>query len=179
MKKLVFLFVLLFSGCAAMTPGGISVKKSDFDGSTEVVMTPAYVCKEGTFGSCMIKLGLHRTSRMPADDVVMTVMIGSLEHFSADDGVQFNIDGEIVTLSSPDREVKFEVNSNTAYIDTWAYRTYIVKKDFIKKLLDGTRVAMKVSTNKGYYEGVFSSDKPTTAKGPFGDFLQKAFEVKI
>jgi len=177
MRALILFVIFFISGCIS-TFGDIHTTRSDFDGSTEISMIPAPVCKDGTFGTCFVKFGLYRSSRMPTDMVVLKIMIGSIESFTTSDPVQFNIDGDIVALNSPDPATMFDL-SEGGYESSWSYKTFIVDKSFLKRLIEGTRVALKVTTSKGYYEGVFSSDKMTTARPAFKQFYRQVFELNI
>jgi hypothetical protein len=186
----ILLLSLCVYGCVAI-PGGIRTATSDFDGAKEVSMEPAWVCKEGTFGSCAIKFGLHWRSTMPKDRVVLVAMASGINAFSSGPSLHFNIDGTFVAFTSMDELTDFQVMGGTyirgvatpgGYVPgwyipptNWSSQRYLVDKTFLEAILKAQRVAVRVDLRTGYVEGLFSKDDPTTARPGVRDFYKEVF----
>ena len=186
----VLLLSLFLYGCVTM-PGGIRTNVSEFDGSNEIVMEPAWVCKESTFGDCHIKLGLYWRSTMPQDKLILVAMTDGINAFSNGKSLYFNIDGEFVSFDSIDTLTEYDISEGTymkgfiasgtyvpgIYIPpvNWSSQRYIVDKYFMEKILKAQRVAVRLDLRRGYVEGVFSKDDPMLARPAFRDFFNKVF----
>ena len=167
------------SGLAGVEwPGNIKENVSKFDNSTELTMEPAWVRDEskGIMDTTnAFKLGLFKSSKMQSDDVIMTVIIDGAHAFSQNTSLQINIDGEITSLVSIDTLTEFE---HIGYINIESSKRYLVKKDLIKKMIDGKSVWIKISLLKTYLEGNFSTDNMTSARPAFKKFYFKVWEEK-
>ena len=176
-----FLAALFFMGCAHRfpAPGDITVVKSEFDGTVEVSMEPARVCLPGA-SVCTIKLDLMHNSKMKPDQAMMRVLVMGLEQFAPGEAVKFNIDGEIVGLTSIDTNSTHDERPGMAGSDDyWTSQRYMVDKQFIEKLLNGKRVVVRVDLQKSFAEGIFSDDKPHRARNAFRQFYKQVFSASI
>ena len=177
MKKTVLLFMLvLMVGCAGMPgmPGSIEEQVSQFDGSREIKMRPAWVGRNPS----IIKFGLHRTSKMPENEIALTVLIKGANLISRGESLQFNIDGEVVSMTSVDDFTDIETTSGHSDIvlaSNWSSKRYVITKEFIDKLLAANRVAVKVELSKSYAEGLFSDDFPVAARPAFREFRKRVY----
>ena len=99
-RLLSFVFLFFVIGCASM-PGSISESVSGFDKTTEITMEPAGVFRSYS-ESYIIKLGLYKTSKMDENNAVLEVFVEGAYNFADKDSVQFNIDGEVISLTSSD-----------------------------------------------------------------------------
>ena len=157
--KMIILVVaaLIASGCAiGGLPGETTQKVSEFDNAKEIHMQPAWVADR-------INLGFYRTSKMEPDKAVMIVEVASYGNvvtpvFAAGKSLHFKIDGNIYSFesdgSSYKKEQRFSEFTKSYYtLDTQEYAT---KRDFLKALMMGKRVVIKVDlVGNKYEEGVF------------------------
>jgi hypothetical protein len=155
--KLVLLALTLV-GCANM-PGAVKQYESKTDGAKHIYMEPGWV------GSKM-KVGLHRTSDMPKGEVNMIVAV----YLNAPDpknGLTINIDGEKTTFSAIDQ--LSDVDENHFF-----HKRYTVKEDFLRKMVAGKSVWMRVNhIGQTYSEGEFSRTGISTGKDGFVKFLNE------
>ncbi len=187
---LTFIVMLLLSGCVS-TPGYINTRVSEFDGSTEYSMTPAWVCKENIFDGCSIKLGLHRTSKMPPDQLILVVQVDGIRNILGKDSLKFNIDGTIVAFTAIDFNTEIKTNpgiyqpgfaTRKTYVpgyyippSDWSSIRYIIDKEFLKTILNANKVAVRVELPTSYLEGIFSKDGATLARPAFKEFYDQAY----
>lgn len=168
-SRISLLAIFVFAGCVT-TPGDIRTYISEFDGAKEIVMEPAWVCKEGTFGTCLIKFGLMKRSTMPQDEVILVAMVKDIQSFKTGESLHFNIDGDIVSFASIDTTTEFEITEGiylpgvttpTGYSgvyfppEGWSSKRYLIDKNFLEKILKAERVAVRIDLRKGYVEGIF------------------------
>lgn len=179
MKKILALVLCLgLAGCATL-PGSISERVSGFDKTKEIRMEPAWV--GNSFKDDPIGLGLYKTSKMDSDKAILVAGVKGAYNFSPKESLQFNIDGNIVTLESIDTMTNIElregVYNSVAYIraSNWSSKRYEVTKDLIKKLIDGKEVWVKVNLSQEYFESKFSVDVPMGARPAFRKFYNKAW----
>ena len=154
-------------------PGNITKSRSEFDGTERIIMTPAFLCNEGMFGPCLNKLGLLRSSNMAPGEVYISVEVTGTTAIYWDNSLQFNIDGEKTSLSSFDTTTRFGFDNQTR--TAFSARSYKTDKQFIERLLAGRRVAVRIVTQSGVTEGVFSQDIATSARPAFREFYNLAF----
>lgn len=152
---------LTLSSCATM-PGGVRVEESKVDGTREISLEPGWLYNS------QIKVGLHQNTKMKPDEVLMEIQLSSAEGIEQKDSLVINIDGDIKKFSAADSKTHF-----TTYADNvWSSRRYMVDVAFVKKMLEGKSVWMKVNTRGPVYiEGEFSKGGFTTAKDGFPKFL--------
>lgn len=169
--------LLLFGilNCASMPgmPGHIKESTSKFDNSKQMVMEPAWV------GSDPIKFGLFKNSNMPKDIVVLDVIVKGVESFATGKSLHFNIDGQFYSFGSIDEMTDYEVDPGwvsgyqSVPTTSWSSKRYIIKTDFLNQMINGEKVMVKVSLEKKFIEGEFSSDVPTSARPAFRTFYEK------
>ncbi|MBU0633611.1 MAG: hypothetical protein KKB82_03760 [Candidatus Omnitrophica bacterium] len=179
MKKIVLILgILVLAGCATL-PGSITENVTGFDKTKEIVMKEAWV---GNVAN--IALGLYWTSKMDRDKVILVAMVQGAYIFADKDSLQFNIDDNIFTFNSIDTMTNIEtregVYNSVAYIpsENCSTKRYEMTKDFIKKLLDGKDVWVKVNLSQDYVESKFSVDVPMGARNGFRKFYNKVWEIK-
>ena len=178
---LLCLLSFILVGCAALgMPGAISERVSGFDNTTEISMEPAWLIG----GSGAIKLGLYKTSKMNEYQVVLVAVVMGTYNFGNKDSLQFNIDGETLSLDSTDLLTNIETKegsyNSAAYLPAYneSSKRYWVKKDFIKRLLDAKKVWVKVNLSSDYVDGEFSKDSPGAARPAFRKFFEKVWGNK-
>lgn len=167
--------LLLLFGCAAMPgmPGHIIESKSNFDNTKQITMEPAWLYDS------QIKLGLTKTSNMPDSIIVLDAVVKGTYNFSQGKSLHFNIDGRIKSFESIDLLTDINTSSglynSVAYIPpaNWSSKRYLITKKFLKQLIHGKKVWVKINLSKVFVEGEFSSDAPTTARPAFRSFLYK------
>lgn len=169
MKHLLLMFALLaLSSCATM-PGGVRVSESKVDGAQEVSLEPGWLYNS------QIKVGLHHSSKMKPNEVLMEIQLSSAEGIESKDSLVVNIDGEIRKFSAADSKTNFQTYAD----NVWSSRQYLVDVDYVKKMLAGKSVWMKVNTRGPVYlEGEFSKGGFTTAKDGFPKFLAEVEKRK-
>jgi hypothetical protein len=102
MKVIVLTIMLIaLTSCMASMPNHIKQEKSSFDGSTQYIMEPGFIYESADFTSWgSFKLGLSWQSQAP-DIIVVTALIpNKIINISSKNGLQFNVDGEIVVFNS-------------------------------------------------------------------------------
>ncbi len=155
--KWIVLLTFFVTGCASMGgPGSIKTYDSKADGIKHYSVEPGWV---GPF-----KVGLHKTSDMPTEDVYLDVATRS----NAPDptnGLTINIDGDKKTFSSVDM---------ISDIDQYSFfhKRYKIDMATLRRMVSGKSVWIKVShVGQTYSEGEFSKTGFTTAKDGFMKFL--------
>lgn len=165
MRVLVVVLFTLLTSCITL-PAQITTYESKTDNEKHVQMEPAFLV-----GSWTIKLALHKVSSMPEDSVTLTVLLNT--HAPATkDGLVINIDGKKSTFSSID---------DISDIDQHGFfrKRYLMKMSYIREMVAGKSVWMKISTvGQTYAEGEFSKDQASTAKRGFINFLAQIDGVK-
>jgi hypothetical protein len=179
MKKiLVLLLCLGLVGCATL-PGSISERVSGFDKTKEIVMEPAWAGNSLSDG--LIKLGLYKTSRMDPDKVILTAVVLGAHNFSAEESLQFNINGEFVSFESIDPMTNIELEPgvyNSVYSSpatNLSSKRYEVTKDFIKELIEAKDVWVRINLSQDYVEAKFSVSVPMGARTSFRKFYSKVW----
>lgn len=165
--------LILATSCAPGMPGYISETVSEFDGTKEIKMEPAWI-----YG-VELKLGLFKNSKMKPNEVILTAVVKGAYNIDEGKSLQFNVDGKIYKFASIDSLTNIDTTSgfygNGVYLpaSNWSSKDYIVTKSFIKELIEAQRAIVKIELDKEYIEGNFSSDAPTTARPPFSKFYKK------
>ena len=178
MKKIalsIFILCFIFVGAAnAAMPGSVHTHTSEFDGTNEYTMTPGFVkTGKGMFGGQHIKLGLHRTSKMPEGEIVLTASIKGIKNITSGESLHFNIDGEFVGFTSNDVLTDRETVPGVQGIvkaQNWSNKRYVITQDLLKRLITAEKVLIKVSFGKEYIVGTFTTDKMSSAYRGFKKF---------
>lgn len=175
MKYFLTLIISAFlSGCLATMPNSVSETKSTFDGTTQYKMEPGFIYENASFGSWgAFKLGLFWDTKM-ADNILVKAQINNnIVNIVSDEGLQFNIDGELIKLSSTDVTTDFESDIVNGVVYKNSSKNFIANKALINKLLSSKSAKVKLVTRKGFLEGDFKADKPSAAIRGFRDFMKK------
>ena len=171
----VLIIVVILYGCFATPgmPGYISESVSNFDGSRQINMEPAWLYNSP------IKLALFKNTKMPDTTIVLIAMVKGAHNFVGGQSLHFNIDDNIESLSAIDDFTDIETESgfygSGIYIpaSNWSSKRYLVTKDFVNHLISGSDVWIKIELTKEFVEGRFSSDALTTARPAFREFYEK------
>lgn len=178
MKKVLLVLIgFMLAGCASMgMPGSISERVSGFDNTKEIVMEPAGVFRSFT-EAYLIKLGLYKTSKMNENDAVLVVLVKGAHSFADKESLQFNIDGEMVSLESIDLLTDIETKEGSEYFSVYneSSKRYTISKDLIQMLINAKSVWVKVNLSKDYLEGEFSKDSIASARPAFRKFYTKVW----
>jgi hypothetical protein len=170
---------LLLQGCASTpgSPGYVSTSKSEFDGSEQVTMKPAWIY------SSPIKLGLYWNTNMPDSTFKLVTIVKGTHSFASGKSLKFNVDGEIVALKSVDQMTDYETSSGWSGIgvdiapSNWSSKSYAVERSFARKLVESEEVMIRVVLEDSRVEGEFSTDAPTTARPAFEKFLSEVKKI--
>lgn len=172
MKALIVSFaVLLLVGCSSVPgmPGYISESISTYDDSTQYRMEPAFVYRsDSSLDGYAFSMGLYWSSKSP-DSFLMEVRVNSWSAFITGESLFVNIDGEEKAFHSNAVDTDFEYDGPSKY----ASYDYLVKSSFLKRMLSGDSVKIKVITKDGYVDGLFTNDSHSSAINAFKDFVQK------
>jgi hypothetical protein len=179
MKVIIMMLGLLISSCGLAVSGQTTKTPSQFDGATEFRMDPAWACS-----MCQIKIGVYRTTRMAPKAAVMTVQLASTgfvanPEFASGKSLFFMVDDKIYSFESKGSIDKKQSSSRDGKVtrqtsvDTQEYDT---TKDFLKTLINGKRVVVKVKLVGGeYLDGIFPDLGLATIRSGLADFYQQAF----
>ena len=168
------LLCLVLAGCVTL-PGAITERVSGFDKTKEIIMKPAQVNDGFLNLNTVILLGLYRTSKMAEDEATLEAIVLGAYNFSNKESLQFNIDGEKVYLESMDLLTNIETVTGGTYAQNESSKRYLVKKDFIKRLIDGKGVWVRVNLARDYVEGKFSVDGMAAVRPAFRNFYKKVW----
>lgn len=164
----------ILSGCVTGMPNQVSTATSSFDGSTEISLEPGFVYEnknlmsQGTF-----MLGLHWSSSEKDFVFIKAEKPGRIVSLAKEDGLQFNIDGEIIKLSSPQALTNTDVSRYYSQFFTQSARGYLAKVELLRRIVNAKDVKVKLVTAEGYYEGDLLTDKPGSAITGFREFIAK------
>jgi hypothetical protein len=178
----VLLLMFLVVGCSSMPgmPGYIEVRKSSFDGSTQLSMEPAFVFRNNDgFSGSDLHLSLLWRSAMNDNDVVLIAQVSGAKSIARGDSLHFNIDGQIESLKSIDELTSIEYEPgvySAVYIpgQNISSKRYVVTKEFIDKILYSSSVKVKLDLSKSFVEGIFTDTTTSSAYSAFNDFVKKA-----
>ncbi len=175
MKRLLLAagFSLFLWGCLGLPPlpGDVSVKTSAFDQSQGVYMEPAWVSSsEGFTVSSVIKFGLYKSSKMPKDEVVLTVFVYGPYAFAPGESLRFNVDGAMVNLTPIDTYTDIDWKQ---YEGLYTWKRYLITTAFLARLIDAERVVVRVDLLKTFVEGFFSKDGANLARPGFRKFREE------
>lgn len=168
------LMAVLLSGCVMGPgfPGYISESRSAFDQSTQYRMEPANVNPVGGGLYVPFNLGLVWTSGRPYELGVIAQMT-EYRNLVAEEGLQFNIDGRIVKVSSSQPLTRLRSEGSGAVSYPTSTRIYDAPRELLDNLMKAQRVVVRLHTLDGYLEGVFTEDTPTSAIRGFREFQKK------
>ena len=163
---------LLLAACAA--PGHIKETVSPADQVRTVSMLPAYVYAEGKIGEGKLRIGLAWSSREPGQMLITAETWGEPVTIPDQASLTFAIDGATVSLSGdPAAPTQQRVESSQYGFITWSSRTYRTDRAFIERIVNAGRVVVRLETDKGGFDGLFSQDRRGSARPAFRKFLNK------
>jgi hypothetical protein len=171
--------VTVLSGCMPSMPNNIRESSSKFDGSHEYRMSPGFIYESAdTFSGAQLSLGLHWSSANKELVTIFAEIQGEIINIHSSEGLQFNVDGEYIKLSSNQVTTDFESSVSNGLVAKASSKPFTVKRDVLDKILSGEKVFVKLITNAGYVEGEFTADKPSAAIRGFREFSQKIAATK-
>lgn len=169
----IIIIELLLTSCLATMPNTISEIKSSFDGKTQYEMQPGFIYSDASFGSWgSFKLGLL-WNKPDKNITIKAVIPNKIVNISHKDGLQFNIDGQIIKLSSPDIVTDFYSDIVSGVIYKGSSISFVAEKSIVVRLLSAKTVKVRLVTRSGLMESDFKADKPSAAIRGFRDFSEK------
>lgn len=159
------------------SPGNVSTSKSEFDGSQQVTMEPAWIY------SSPIKLGLYWNTNMPDSTFKLVTIVKGTHSFASGESLKFNVDGEIAGFKSVDEMTDYETSRGWSGIgvniapSNWSEKSYAVKRRFVGELIEAEEAMVRVVLEDSRVEGEFSTDAPTTARPAFEKFLSEVEKI--
>ncbi len=151
MKTLKLLPTLLLIASCTSIPGNVKTVKSDFDGSTYHASHGGYV-KMSSALSPGLRLGFRWVDKSP-DIMIFEIYYPALVNFVESDGLLFNIDGKITSLSSPTMAASHEVTFTTNLAWQKSKRAYVGTVDLARRIASAKLVKIKAITYTGAIEG--------------------------
>lgn len=164
---------LLVAGCASL-PGGIQTNVSDFDGSREVYMEPAPLPTQGAMVTYIL-LGAHWTSEEPETVYLIARTTRDYTRIEAEDGLEFNIDGEVVSLDSDAALTELEGDRIQGVTHRQSTRPFTATLELVETLADseGVRVRMRVGQGEYYEARLETEGMSAGAYNSLNEFLEE------
>lgn len=161
----------------ASMPNHISTEIMGFDGAKVIRMEPGWVYTDNSFGSWgQFQLGLTHNSTKHDIVFMKAVVLHEIVNIESDQGLQFNVDGQKILLSSSDVTTHFDTGSTdtssgivTSY--TQSAKTFVANKELIQSLLEAESVKVRLITYEGFIDGDFKTTKPQSAQTGFVKFM--------
>lgn len=174
MRKLV-IAALLLSGCANM-PGEVSSMESEFDGTREVFMEPGQVAGTQDFFN-PFNLGAHWTSKTPDTAYLIASVPRENRSIRAEDGLQFNLDGEILSFDSTHTltEHDLEYANNVSFAES--SREFEVPLAFVERLSEAEDAMVKLRVGQTEYREGRLEDHPMSAHRGLQEFVSTVNET--
>ncbi|GAA6206644.1 lipoprotein [Thalassotalea sp. SU-HH00458] len=176
MKKIILAAIaaLILSGCQSagfIMPGDITVDKSEFDGVSQIKSVPAWVYKgDGSYSN--IAFGYRWVSSSPEYILIKARLTNQTVSIDSNHGLQFNIDGRIVKLSTNQTYTDFNKYTGQ-YSVQHSTKEFPVKLSFAQKLIDSKSVKVKMLSADGYLDGDFKVDNSSSAIESLKNFIDK------
>ena len=161
-------------------PGGVSTHVSDFDGTREVFMEPAPVPTPGDMLAIYIQLGAHWTSSHPDTVQLIAQTPQDVTTIQREDGLQFNIGGEITSLSSDVTFTEFDSDVISGVVHTESSRPFTATLEFVERLAaaDTAGVRMRIGQDRYYEARMESEGMNASAHRSLNNFLDEVEEQK-
>lgn len=161
----------------ASMPNHISTEVMDFDGTKVTKMEPGWIYSSQSYGSFgRFQLGLTHNSTA-SDVLFMTaVLMHEIVNIESSNGLQFNIDGEKVLLSSNDIFTHFtheEVSSGVTTEYRRSTKIFVATRELVQALLDAETVKVRLMTHDGFVDGDFKTTKALSAQNGFQAFIDR------
>lgn len=149
----------------------VITKKDDFDGSTIVhAEETGLLCSGNWFAPCPL-IGFGYMTNHPEHFVLSAQMMDSTtKNYYNINKIAINIDGEIKTFDAIST-TKFEHSSLTnTYLST---QTFALPLAYLDELNNGKDIKVRVSTDKGNFDGAFKGGKKkSVAEKQFPEFYK-------
>ncbi len=171
-KKITFvIFLLAIVGCSSM-PGGIAVDKSNYDGTVQVKMQPAFISSK--LFSPSVKMGIRKNSQMKKDDLIMIVRHDEIKSFASGENFLVKIDEKETKFSPIEKSMDCEVGGSTDI--SHCYAEYIISRDFAEKMAAGKDVKVRLFLRDGIVDDEMTCEGYSCFKPSLKDFLKKLTE---
>lgn len=185
MKNVIGMLFLVLSasmiqGCVSGMPGQVKTNTSSFDGSKEITTEPGYVYKKSNdyFSGTDLGMGLSWTSKLDPEYFIVTVEVYDIVTISGKDSLKIKIGQELYELDSIDNLTQREVSKPSSYTSAISSKRYLIRKDLVRKMMEGNEVNVRVELSSSYVEGVFSLDRAGSAIRAFKNFLNTYQNMK-
>lgn len=167
----IFLLLFMLASCAPI-PWHVKESNTPRQNVSVVSVGPVW-----TYSS-MISLSLYRRSDMPDGKIILAVHVPGVRLFSKEPSLLFEIDGEVVRLSSSDERI--QVNTDTEFISGTFFsqptssssKHYEVDDVFLKRIIDAEKVIVRINLKDSLAEGAFSDDR-AEAHQAFSNFYER------
>lgn len=172
--------VSILTACTSMMGDGkVESYKSDFDGSTKVEMQPGYVFDIGE-SSAPFSLGGRWTSDSPSKAWIIVEITsfstGGTATIKSEEGLQLNLDGEIVKISSEQKLTDIETSGGQFDSNT-SYKGFKVDLSLINEIVEADSAKVKVITSRGYKEAEIREGMGSALEG-LERFLKEVEDVR-
>ena len=140
---------LFLTACGTMPgfPGYISESKSDFDGSTWLKVHPGHAS-----GCCA--LGAAWNSKQPDLVQIEAVLHGEYAAIADTGGLEFNVDGRMLRLSSSGLPTQFEATRGAgSSVMRTSSKSFAIRREDFGALVKASSVKVRLNTTKGAVEG--------------------------
>jgi len=145
--------------------GNVKVSKSDFDGSHIIRLQDTVVYKQGK-NFPQFELSVSWSSKSP-DKISLIPSVSGIENLAKNEGLKFNIDGEIVKLSTRTPTTSFGYDRS--------YRIFIGDLDLLERFINAESVKVQLSYT---YEGNLKINKSRSVILGLPNLIAKINEVK-
>ena len=176
MKTMLPIFILALlagAGCETL-PGHVGVTTAKLDGERQVHVDPGWL-HAGGLKISTIKLGGFWSDRRPDEFVLEAVVLG-VDNI---EGLKIGIDGRVSEFKQAGGFTAYEYKPGY-YEQFGSYaghsesaRRFVVPLDFVRAMVAGKKVIVRVSLSRGYLEGEFAFDQITFARPGFRKALAK------
>lgn len=166
MRAAAILAAVLAAACSAMPgmPGHVNQRVSTFDNATEITVEPGGVRGAGMTNA--FALGAAWSSRAPGQVALLARIIGDFAAIETSKGLEFNIDGQVISLDSPQLLTSLDATRSTgAHRERTSERYFVMQLSDFDRLLHSTDVRARLRTSRGYLEGVLTDDPTAAAQG--------------
>ena len=182
---LLVVFAILLSACETIpgVPGYVSEKKADFDGSLEISAAPAFVYRKAEkFSGSDLRLSVFWTSSMDPGYFIVAAHVDGAESIQQKASLQFNIDGNIVSLDALDPITQIRITPGSPSIgirpQNESSQRYRMTESLFKNIMNGKDVKVRLNMQRAYVAGDFSFANTSSAKASFARFYESYLNTK-
>lgn len=108
--------------------------------------------------------------------LISAAVPGHILSIAARDGLQLNIDGEIISLQSDQVFTRTDIASAQRVVFTESERYFAADIDLIARMIEAGSVKVRLNTGEGFMEGDFLVDRPSAAIRGFRSMLSQIRE---